>query len=126
MVTFALFPRRWLSLAMLACPTTLARPLPGAEPPRPEADVIAAWERAGATFGWLVRMPDFVGIESGAVWKDFKIGMEHITRWERMAVVTDVDWIKHTMRFFSFLMPGEMRTFARSESEQARAWIIGK
>ncbi len=69
---------------------------------------------------------DFAGIEPGAVWKDLKIGVEHISRWERMAVVTDVDWIKHTMRFFSFLMPGEMRTFPCSEAEQARAWIVGK
>ena len=52
---------------------------------------------------------DFAGIEPGAIWKDFKVGMEHITRWERMAVVTDVDWIKHTIRFFRFLMPGKIK-----------------
>jgi SpoIIAA-like len=66
---------------------------------------------------------DFAGIEPGAVWEDFKIGIEHLTRWERMAVVTDVDWIKHTIRFFSFLLPGEMRIFPRSEAAQARVWI---
>jgi SpoIIAA-like len=65
-------------------------------------------------------------IEPGAVWEDFKVGMEHLTRWERMAVVTDVDWIKHTMRFFSFMMPGELRAFPRSEAAQARAWVTGK
>jgi SpoIIAA-like len=68
---------------------------------------------------------DFDGIEAGAVWKDFKVGMEHLTRWERMAVVTDVDWIKHTMQFFSFMMPGELRTFPRAEAAKARAWITG-
>ena len=62
-------------------------------------------------------------IEPGAMWEDFKVGMEHLTRWERMAVVTDVDWIKHTMRFFSFMMPGEMKAFPRSEAAQARAWV---
>jgi hypothetical protein len=69
---------------------------------------------------------DFAGIEPGAVWKDFKVGMEHITRWERMAVVTDVDWIKHTIRFFSFLMPGEMKIFPLSEVETARIWVVSK
>jgi hypothetical protein len=68
---------------------------------------------------------DFAGIEPGAVWEDFKIGMEHLTRWERMAVVTDVDWIKHTIRFFSFLMPGELKIFPRAEAAQARAWVVG-
>ena len=65
-------------------------------------------------------------IEPGAMMEDFKVGMEHLPRWERMAVVTDIDWIKHTMRFFSFLMPGEMKTFPSSEAAQARAWIAAK
>lgn len=65
-------------------------------------------------------------IEPGAMWEDFKTGMEHLTRWERMAVVTDIDWIKNTMRFFSFMMPGEMKTFPRTDAAQARAWVTGK
>ena len=66
---------------------------------------------------------DFNGIDPTAVWTDFRVGMEHFTRWERMAVVTDVDWIKHTMQFFSFMMPGQMRIFPTSEATAARAWI---
>jgi hypothetical protein len=66
---------------------------------------------------------NFAGIDPGAVWEDFKIGMEHLARWERMAVVTDVDWIKHTIRLFSFLMPGELKLFPRSEAAKARSWI---
>ncbi|MGD8417174.1 MAG: STAS/SEC14 domain-containing protein [Pseudomonadales bacterium] len=66
---------------------------------------------------------DFAGIDAGAMWEDFRIGVEHLSRWERMAVVTDVDWIRHTIRAFSFLMPGEMRVFPTSEASQARQWI---
>jgi len=67
--------------------------------------------------------PDF-GIDPSAIWEDFKVGMEHLTRWERVAVVTDVDWIKQTMQLFSFLIPGAMKSFPTSEAAQARAWII--
>ncbi len=67
--------------------------------------------------------PDFAGIDPGAMWEDFKVGVEHWTRWERAAVVTDVEWIKQAMRLFSFLMPGAMKAFPTSEAEQARAWI---
>ncbi len=67
---------------------------------------------------------DFAGIAPGAMWEDFKVGMEHLTRWERFAVVTDVEWIKHTMQFFSFLMPGQMKSFPESQAAQARAWIV--
>ena len=37
------------------------------------------------------------------------IGMEHLLRWERIAVVTDVDWIRHTLRVFSFVVPGVIK-----------------
>jgi hypothetical protein len=67
---------------------------------------------------------DFSGIDPSAVWADFRVGMEHFTRWERVAVVTDVDWIKHTMQFFSFMMPAQMKIFPLSEAAEARAWII--
>jgi len=66
---------------------------------------------------------DFAGIDPGAMWEDFKVGMEHFTRWERVAVVTDVEWIKHTVRFFSFLMPGATKLFATTDAAQARQWI---
>lgn len=66
----------------------------------------------------------FSGIEPGAVWDDFKVGMEHILRWERIAVVTDVDWIRHTIRAFSFVIPGVTRIFSLEEMAQARKWIL--
>ena len=41
-------------------------------------------------------------------------------------MITDVDWIKHTMKFFNFMMPGDAKIFSRAEAAQARAWITGK
>ena len=67
---------------------------------------------------------DFAGIDPSAVWEDTKVGISHLSRWERFAVVTDVDWIRHTMKFFSFLMPGEMKVFPTSQAKQAREWIV--
>jgi len=68
--------------------------------------------------------PDFSGIEPSAVWEDTKVGVSHLLRWERFAVVTDVEWIRFTMKFFSFLIPGEMRVFSAEESAQAKKWIV--
>lgn len=67
---------------------------------------------------------DFSGIDAGAMWADFKVGMEHLTRWERIALVTDIDWIRHTTQFFSFMMPGATKVFPSAEAAQARAWIV--
>ena len=69
---------------------------------------------------------DFAGIDPGAVWEDFKVGVGHLTRWERIAVVTDVDWIRQTMSVFSFLIPGEMRIFPGADSAKARDWVVAE
>lgn len=67
---------------------------------------------------------DFAGIELGAVWDDAKLGLAHRSRWERVAVVTDVPWIHHSLSVFSFLFPGEMRGFALTEAAKARDWLL--
>ena len=67
---------------------------------------------------------DFEGIAPGAIWEDTKVGLGHLDRWEKFAVVTDVGWIGHTMKLFSFVIPGELRVFSTDEAAQAREWIV--
>lgn len=67
---------------------------------------------------------DFKAIDAGAVWEDTRVGIGHFLRWERFAVVTDVEWIKHTVKFFSFLLPGELKVFSTAEAPQARQWSL--
>lgn len=66
---------------------------------------------------------EFSGFDPGAAWEDLKIGVEHLTRWERIAVVTDVEWIGHMIKTFNFLMPGDVRVFPISKDAEARTWI---
>jgi hypothetical protein len=62
-------------------------------------------------------------MDVGAVWDDLRIGVEHLTRWERIAVVTDLDWLQIAVRAFGFLMPGTHRSFPLDEADEARRWI---
>jgi hypothetical protein len=66
---------------------------------------------------------DFSGIESSAMWEDFKVGVEHWLRWERVAVVTDINWIRYSILAFGFLMPGAVKVFPLAEASAAREWI---
>ena len=68
--------------------------------------------------------PQFSGMEPGAIWEDFRVGMGHLLRWERIAVVTDVAWIRHTVNACRFLLPGKVRIFGGGETAAARAWIV--
>jgi hypothetical protein len=36
--------------------------------------------------------PEFEGYEAGAMWDDTKIGLKHLTNFEKIAIVTDSEW----------------------------------
>jgi SpoIIAA-like len=68
--------------------------------------------------------PEFDGIDPGAVFEDMKVGFAHLSRWERVAIVTNVEWIRLAIRAFAFLMPGTVRFFTNSQEAEARDWIV--
>jgi hypothetical protein len=70
--------------------------------------------------------PEFAGIDVGAVWEDFRIGFGHLSRWERVAVVTDVGWLRQAVNAFRFLMPGSVHVFPLGEAAEARRWITAE
>lgn len=67
---------------------------------------------------------DFAGVEVGAAWEDFMVGVSHWTRWQKIAVVTDVAWIANTMNAFGFMMPATLKTFPLAAKDEARRWIV--
>ena len=66
---------------------------------------------------------DFDGYSGGAMWDDAKLGMEHLRKWERIAVVTDVDWVEHAVKAFGWMIPGKVKRFDDDELDDAREWI---
>jgi len=67
--------------------------------------------------------PEFDGYDAGAAWEDLKVGVEHFSRWERIAVITDVEWIGVATRLFSVFLPGTIRVYPHAEAAKARLWI---
>lgn len=66
---------------------------------------------------------DFTDYTGGAAWEDAKVGLSHMTRFERVAVVTDVSWIGIAVKAFGFAMPGHVRVFKNSDLQDARDWV---
>ncbi len=66
---------------------------------------------------------EFTELEAGAMWDDAKLGMKHLTGWERVAVVTDVEWIRAAMGIWGIMMPGHVRAFHNRELAEASRWI---
>jgi hypothetical protein len=51
------------------------------------------------------------------------VGLKHRSSWQRMALVTDKDWIRHAAAVFGPLARGEFRVFEPGETAQAKAWV---
>ncbi|MEO8746936.1 MAG: STAS/SEC14 domain-containing protein [Rhodanobacter sp.] len=70
-----------------------------------------------------VTAEDFVGFDPGAMWNDAKLGARHISGWDRVALVTDVPWLRMAAGAMGFLVPGEFRLFASAELAEATRWV---
>lgn len=64
----------------------------------------------------------FGGISAGAAWHDIKLGLEHLTRWERIALVTDLDWMITATSLFGWMSPGKLKRFPVAGRDAAIAW----
>lgn len=66
---------------------------------------------------------DYEGFEAAAAWDDTKLGFKHLTGWEKMALVTDVEWIRLALKAFRIIIPGHIRVFHKDELDEAKEWI---
>ena len=76
-------------------------------------------------FRFVIVIPEFHGITGGAVWQDLKVGIEHLHAWKRIALVTDIDWMRHMTQLFGWMTPGEVEVFPLAQREEAIAWAAG-
>lgn len=66
---------------------------------------------------------EFEGFSAKAVWDDTRVGMRHLTRFDRIAVVSDTNWIRRTMQAVGFVVPGDLRVFSNADLGEAVSWI---
>ena len=63
------------------------------------------------------------GFEAAAMWDDTKLGLKHLTGWERMAIVSDIEWLRAAIKIFGLVIPGQVRMFHNNELAEATQWI---
>ncbi len=80
-------------------------------------------------FNVYIEMHGIEGVEAKAVWEDLKFGVKNIKelteKIDRVALVTDKDWVKNLAKVSYSVIPNiELKTFAFKEKEVAKLWII--
>jgi hypothetical protein len=66
-----------------------------------------------------------VEVTGGGAWADTKLGVQHFTSFERIAVVTDKDWLENAVKALGWIIPGEVRTFDDDDQDDAVEWLAG-
>jgi hypothetical protein len=65
-------------------------------------------------------------VEGDAVKADTEFRARHASSFERVAVVSDEDWMRPALRALSFLMPGKAKGFRVAELDDAKAWLAAE
>ena len=73
--------------------------------------------------------PDYEGFGPGGLIEDIKLGLgtvlPHHSAFKRIAVVSDKEWVAHTLHALAWLVPGELAVFGLDELERAKEWAAG-
>jgi hypothetical protein len=69
---------------------------------------------------------DYEGFGPGGLIEDLKLGfgsvLPHHSAFKRIAVVSDKEWVAHTLHALAWMIPGELAVFGCGELERAKEW----
>ncbi len=72
---------------------------------------------------------DYEGFGPGGLVEDLKLGfgtvLPHYSAFKRIAIVSDKDWVAHTLHALAWLVPGELAVFGLDELDRAKEWAAG-
>ena len=72
---------------------------------------------------------DYKGFGPGGLAQDIKLGVgavfQHYSSFKRIAVVSDKEWVAHTLHALAWMVPGELAIFRQDELDRAKQWAAG-
>jgi len=72
---------------------------------------------------------DYEGFGPGGFFEDLKLGLgtvlPHYSAVKRIAVVSDKEWVAHTLHALAWMVPGELAVFGLNDLDRAKEWAAG-
>jgi hypothetical protein len=65
-------------------------------------------------------------VEGDAMKADTAFRARHASSFDRVAVVSDEDWVRPALRALSFLLPGKAKGFPVRDLADAKAWLAAQ
>jgi len=78
--------------------------------------------------GRKVRLLYLLGVrlreyDADALGEEVKFAVRHPSAYERVAVVSDEEWLRPALRVLSVLVPGQLRGFRTADLQAAKSWL---
>lgn len=70
--------------------------------------------------------PEFRRFTTTAAWDDQTVGLHHLEDFDRVAIITDVAWLRRLAESLSKTRPDAVRRFAAKELAAAKDWICSE
>ena len=67
--------------------------------------------------------PESREVEGDAMGADARFRARHASSFDRVAVVSDEDWMRPALRTLSFLLPGKAKGFRVNDLAAAKTWL---
>lgn len=66
---------------------------------------------------------EFKGFSAGAMWDDARFGLMHLGDFLKIAVVSDIEWVRQSVKLFAPLIRAPVQVFHNADIEDANNWI---
>ena len=80
-------------------------------------------ERYDEIYYLLVLETKVQNFTAGAWIQDLIAGIKHLSKWKKIAIVTDQEAVEKFTDLFSYISPGEARGYELSELQMAKDWL---
>jgi hypothetical protein len=87
----------------------------------PKIDEVA--EQSGKVRFLLVLNTSIGNFNIKAIWDDVKVGLKHLSKWHKTAIVSDEKGVNLFTDTLGQLIPGETKSFTLAEVEKAKEWV---
>lgn len=84
----------------------------------------AALERGDVRLMYVLG-DDFDSYTAKAVWADARLGTSQWRSWQRLALISDADWLENAVKALGWMIPGDVKVFETDEVAEAKAWLVG-
>jgi hypothetical protein len=65
----------------------------------------------------------FSGFDFKAIWEDAKLGLQHWSDFDKLALVSDIQWIRIGTKIFGFILPYPVKVFHNNQLSEAQEWV---